>query len=146
MKIFFLLLFTSNLLAQDDSIVKYFTGKWKLISDTEDYFEEWEFVNKTELAGVVYNYEEGESVIGENLYLKKFGNQWAYIALPANQSITLFALRKFSDNKFIFENKEHDFPQKIIYEFTSDDSLRTSIEGVVEGKMKRREFHYNRIH
>lgn len=95
MKIFLLLLFASNLLAQDDSIVKYFTGKWKLISDTEDYFEEWEFVNKTDLAGVAYNYEEGESVIVENLYLKKFGNQWTYIALPANQSITLFALTDF---------------------------------------------------
>jgi hypothetical protein len=147
MKIISLLVFfTISIFAQDDFIIKHFTGKWKLITDNTEYYEEWVFISKIELAGIAYNYIEGESVIRENLYLKKFADQWAYIAMPVNQSITLFALTEYSETKFIFENKEHDFPQKIIYEFTSDNNLKAAIEGVVEGKMKRREFNFKRIH
>ena len=146
MKIFILLLFASTIFAQDNSIIKHFTGKWKMISDKTEYYEKWEFINKTELVGVAYSYEEGESLIRENLYIKKFADQWAYVALPVNQTITLFALIEFSETEFIFENKEHDFPQRIIYEFTSDDNLKAAIEGVIDGKVKRREFNFKRIH
>jgi hypothetical protein len=37
--------------------------------------------------------------------------------------------------KFIFENKEHDFPQKIIYHFVSESKLNASIEGEEMGKL-----------
>ena len=141
-----LLLFTGPIISQDNDIIKHFTGKWKMISDTEEYFEEWEFLNKTELVGVAYSYEEEVSLIRENLYMKKFADQWAYVALPVNQTITLFALIEFSETKFIFENKEHDFPQRIIYEFTSDDNLKAAIEGVIDGKVNRQKFNFKRIH
>ena len=45
MKIFFVfVLFTVSILSQDDSIVKQFPGKWKMISDRMEYYEEWEII------------------------------------------------------------------------------------------------------
>jgi hypothetical protein len=48
------------------------------------------------------------------------------------------------ENKFIFENKEHDFPQRIIYHFTSEKILNASIEGEAGGTLKRKEFLFNK--
>jgi len=135
----------SNILAQDDSITKLFPGTWKMISDKIEYYEEWRLINGSELIGIGFSIEEGDTVLSEELYVKKFADKWAYIALPVNQTITLFALSEYSDNKFIFENKEHDYPQKIIYEFTADGKLNAATEGIIEGELMRRDFNFIRI-
>lgn len=145
MKIFFLLFFVPSLYAQDDSILKLFPGKWKMISDKIEYYEEWKIVNEYELTGIGFSIEEGDTVSSEKLYLKKFEDTWAYIALPVNQTITLFALTEYSESKFIFENKEHDYPQRIIYEFTADGQLNAATEGIIEGELMRRDFSFIRI-
>ena len=97
------------------------------------------------MTGVGFSIEEGDTVLSENLYLKKFEDTWAYIALPENQTITLFALTEYSESKFIFENNEHDYPQRIIYEFTADGKLNAATEGMIDGELMRRDFSFVRI-
>ena len=145
MKVLFLLLITLNIFAQDDSITKLFPGTWKMISDKIEYYEEWRLINGSELIGIGFSIEEGDTVLSEELYVKKFADKWAYIALPLNQTITLFALSEYSENKFIFENQEHDYPQKIIYEFIADGKLNAATEGIIEGELMRRDFNFIRI-
>jgi len=140
-----LLMFFSNILAQDDLITKLFPGTWKMISDKIEYYEEWRLINGSELIGIGFSIEEGDTVLSEELYVKKFADKWAYVALPVNQTITLFALSEYSENKFIFENEEHDYPQKIIYEFTADGKLNAATEGIIEGELMRRDFNFIRI-
>lgn len=140
-----LILFTFSTFAQGESILKLFPGKWKMISEKTEYYEEWELLNENEMVGVGFSIEEGDTVLSEQLYLKKFSDQWAYVALPVNQTITLFALSEYSENKFTFENKEHDYPQKIIYEFTADAKLNAATEGIIEGELMRRDFNFIRI-
>ncbi|MCU0415083.1 MAG: DUF6265 family protein [Ignavibacteriaceae bacterium] len=146
MKIFFVfVLITSSILSQDDSIIELFPGTWKMISDKIEYYEEWRLINVSELIGIGFSIEEGDTVLSEELYVKKFADKWAYVALPVNQTITLFALTEYSENKFIFENEEHDYPQKIIYEFTADGKLNAATEGIIEGELMRRDFSFIRI-
>ena len=140
-----LLLFITNILAQDDSILKLFPGKWKMISDKIEYYEEWKLMNDNELTGVGFSIEEGDTVLSEELYVQKFAEQWSYVAIPVNQAITLFALTEYSESKFIFENKEHDYPQRIIYEFIADSNLNAATEGVIDGELMRRDFSFMRI-
>lgn len=128
--------------AQDESILKLFPAKWKMdIANTEMY-EEWDIENDNELIGKSYSVEEGKEIINETIYLKKFGDQWAYVAIPFEQSITLFALVEHLPQKFIFENKEHDFPQRVVYEFHKDGRMTAAIEGTVNGEIKRKEFSF----
>lgn len=138
----FILLFVTGISAQDESIKKLFPAKWKMDFDKADIYEEWSIVNDTELIGKSYSLENNEQKISETLYLKKFDDTWAYVAIPKNQIITLFRLIESSSNRFVFENKEHDFPQRIIYEFHEDGKLRASIEGEVNGELKRKEFSF----
>jgi len=39
-----------------------------------------------------------------------------------------------------FENKDHDFPQRIIYKNTGQDSLYARVEGNDKGKFRKEEF------
>jgi hypothetical protein len=143
--ILFLILSSTIIFAQDDSIMEFFPGKWKMDSDNTGYHEEWKIVNETELVGTGYTVEEGKRIESEKIYLKKFGDEWAYVAIPQNQVITLFALTEYSENKFTFENGEHDFPQRIIYEFSPDGQLNAMVEGTLDGELMKREFIFTRV-
>jgi hypothetical protein len=46
---------------------------------------------------------------------------------------------------FTFENKEHDFPQRIIYRIINPDSVVARIEGVKNGKPGSFDYYYKRI-
>jgi len=138
------ILFLINLNAQDDAIKKLFPGKWKLDIEKVVVYEEWRVINVNELEGISYSLENNEKNISEYLHIRKFGDRWTYIAVPSGQVPTLFTLTEQSGNKFVFENKEHDFPQKIFYEFNGD-KLNASIEGEVNGEFKRKEFNYTLV-
>lgn len=133
-----------NLFAQDDAFLKQFSGKWKLETENAEVYEEWSIVEDTELVGSSYYFENDEKKILENLYIKKFTDQWAYVALPEGQIITLFALKEHTPDKFTFENSEHDFPQKIVYHFLSENKIEVKLEGVKEGKEKSMELTFYR--
>ena len=142
-KLILLFLFASQInFSQDQSIMQLFPGKWKMETNKAEIFEEWTSSSETELIGKSFSIEAGNEFVNEKLYLKKFGEQWAYVAVPEKQNITLFALVDYTPKKFIFENKEHDFPQRIIYEFHKDGKMTASIEGDVNGEMKRKEFSF----
>ena len=140
--LFFILLPVLFIYTQEQEIKKLFPGKWKLNVNNSEVYEEWKIENETELTGKSYTIKNGLQYIDEVLYIKKFADIWAYVAIPEGQNITLFKLINYSSNEFVFENEEHDFPQRIIYEFSDDDKLSVAIEGIVNGKMKRKEFNY----
>ena len=140
--LFFILLPVLFIYTQEQEIKKLFPGKWKLNENNSEVYEEWIMESETELTGKSYSINNGEQDIGEVLFLKKYAGTWAYVAIPEGQNITLFRLVNYSSNEFVFENEEHDFPQRIIYEFSDDDKLSVAIEGIVNGKMKRKEFNY----
>lgn len=44
----------------------------------------------------------------------------------------------------VFENPNHDFPQRIIYRLVTVDSLVARIEGRIDGKERSSDFPYRR--
>ena len=140
--IFLFILITQIAFSQDDLILQLFPGMWKMETSNTQIFEEWIVSGETELTGTSFSIIDDNEFVNEILCIKKFGNQWAFVAFPEGQSITLFALVEYTPEKFIFENKEHDFPQRIIYEFHNDGKLTAAIEGNVNGEMKSKEFSF----
>lgn len=53
----------------------------------------------------------------------------ALIATPSGQDAARFDLLNLSDDEVVFENPEHDFPQRILYRLTGNQLL-----GRIEGK------------
>jgi len=140
-----ILISITNIYAQDDSIIMLFPGLWKMEIENAEIYEEWQLVNKNELIGTSYSLENGIKIINENLWIKKFADQWAYIAKPSNQNITLFALIEHSPKKLLFENKEHDFPQRISYEFHKGGKMTAVLEGNVGLEIKRKVFSFQLV-
>lgn len=80
----------------------------------------------------------------ELVVLREQGDQLAYEAHPSGQASAVFLSRTVSGNRVLFENLQHDFPQRVGYE-RSGDSLVAWIEGAHKGQVKRIEFPYRRV-
>ncbi|AFU98252.1 hypothetical protein M5M_05235 [Simiduia agarivorans SA1 = DSM 21679] len=46
-----------------------------------------------------------------------------YVALPSGQTLTRFQATQISDNRLVFSNPSHDFPQHISYQLTDNQQL-----------------------
>lgn len=68
-----------------------------------------------------------------------------YVARPSGaKEDTFFKMVRSGEKEVVFENLEHDFPQRIIYRSTGKRSLFARIEGMIGGKAEREDFNYVR--
>jgi hypothetical protein len=67
-----------------------------------------------------------------------------YVAKPSGQPEASFKLTRGSATEAVFENPEHDFPQRISYKLNPDGTLLAAIDGTKAGKIRRVEFPYKR--
>ncbi len=67
-----------------------------------------------------------------------------YIAKPSGQAEASFTAISQAASEIVFENKAHDFPQRIIYRSLGADRLQAAIEGPIDGTTKTIRFDYKR--
>ena len=67
-----------------------------------------------------------------------------YTALVPGQPPTPFVLVPGNDGEAVFENKAHDFPQRVAYRRCGED-LCARIEGVIQGRPASEEWRYRRL-
>jgi hypothetical protein len=92
------------------------------------------------MLGVSRSVAKGEMVDYEFLRIQQEGVSIQYIAFPSGQTETAFTLVKVGPEEVVFENPEHDFPQRIIYSLNVDGVLTARIEGIMEGRMRSIQF------
>ena len=63
-----------------------------------------------------------------------------FTASPSGQETTSFRLVSFVNGQAVFENREHDFPQFVIYHIPDGDELLATIEGKVDGEQRSVDF------
>ena len=56
-----------------------------------------------------------------------------------------FKLTFKGETEVIFENQEHDFPQKIKYQKINKDSIIAEISGNISGRLKSQKFPMKRV-
>ena len=66
-------------------------------------------------------------------------------AMPSGQPTTTFHSVELTDSMVVFENLEHDFPQRVGYRRLADGNLAAWIEGTSKGKYRRIDFPYQRV-
>lgn len=72
-------------------------------------------------------------------------NERWYIAQPRGRSPgTRFRLTELNNQRAVFENPEHDFPQRIIYHRRGDE-LHARIEGEQDGEVRGQEWAWQRM-
>jgi hypothetical protein len=127
--------------------LQWILGSWKNISDNSRLYERWAKDNDTSYSGESFMIVDKDTVFYEKISLQLKGDDLFYFPTVKNQNNgQQVSFKLISDNKgeFIFENKEHDFPQRVIYKNPQADSLYACIEGDEKGKFRKEEFGMSR--
>jgi len=81
----------------------------------------------------------------EQTKIQERGNNLVFTASPSGQATDSFTATAVSDSSVTFENKAHDFPQRVGYTLKADGSLAAWIEGTQGGKPRHIDFPYTRV-
>lgn len=123
-------------------------GLWKMETPRGALYEEWQVKDDNQLSGRSYKIKNNDTLVLENVTISLQGDGIFYIPVVHNQNNEQpvpFKLISSSNNRYVFENKEHDYPQRVIYEVGSNTDLRARIEGLNKGKEMGTDFNYTRV-
>ncbi|NTV83240.1 MAG: hypothetical protein HGA23_02935 [Bacteroidales bacterium] len=123
--------------------LEWLQGSWANISEEGQFYETWSKVNDSVYSGLSFMIVKEDTVFSEAILLESIGNELFYkvsVSDQNNEQAVSFKLISLASGEFIFENKEHDFPQRIIYKNPLPDSINARIEGTVEGVFRVEEF------
>lgn len=122
-------------------------GCWSASDGAEaGSIEQWSGPAGGTMIGASRTIKGGKTVAYEFLQMREIEpGVLAYIPQPQGKAPTVFRMARQSDNETVFENAEHDFPQRIIYRRNSDGTLHARIEGTSKGKTKGIDFPMKRV-
>lgn len=124
------------------------SGTWKMGSGAKSFYEHWHWVSANEISGKSYKLKEQDTIVFESTRIKKEDKLVNYLATVKNQNEgkeIAFKLDSSANGKLVFENPNHDFPQRIVYQFISTDSLHAWVEGMRKGMKEREDYYYARV-
>lgn len=128
------------------SKAKWLLGKWENDSPDGTLLEEWKQTDDSSYSGVSYFVQGSDTLFSEEIGLKLRGTELFYEARVSNQNDgqpIAFKLIEQADDKMVFENVSHDFPQQIRY-LQKGDSLLAEISGVQNGQERKEQFSMRR--
>jgi hypothetical protein len=124
--------------------LRWIISKWEGVTPNGKLYEVWTQKNDTTYSGVSFFVAEGDTLFTESILLVLSKGELYYIPTVSNQnnaSPITFTLISVANTEFTFENKNHDFPQRIVYKNSTPDKLDARIEGVDNGKFRKEEFY-----
>jgi hypothetical protein len=137
-----LLLFLSHFVFAQDKPARptvddlgWMSGCWKQDRGKGRYaIEQW-----TKPAGMILgtsrSYRDGKMTSYEFLRIIEKDGDIFFVAIPSGQKEAAFKLTSLNEGAAVFENPEHDFPQKIAYRKDGTDGLRARVEAKKDGKV-----------
>ncbi len=107
--------------------------------------EQWMKPAGTSILGMGRTVKNGKTVDFEFMRIEQTDDGIFFIAKPAaNKEETTFKLKSSTLNEIVFENPEHDFPQRVIYKL-QDKKLIGRIEGNNNGKFLGIDFPMDKV-
>ena len=123
-------------------------GDWRIQASGGVMYESWKNVSASEMQGRSYKLNGKDTITFETVKLAKLSEGIFYIPIVSNENDgkpVPFRLISSADKKYVFENKEHDFPQRIVYHLITKDSVHAWIEGTQNGKEGRADYYLSRV-
>ena len=141
--------FITNVNAQSElDKLNWMLGTWQYKTTNYNIIEGWKINNDSTLIGYSYTIAGKDTVSSEQTEIIKKNHKIIFNATvkEQNQSATIpFLMYAFSNDSIAFENTLHDFPQRIGYKKLTNTKICASIEGLIEGRNKRRSFYYEKV-
>ena len=116
--------------------MEYVLGDWVHPGGAQIACESWRRVSDDTFEGRGYQVKEGDTVTTEVLRLVKMGEGVYFISMVAHNLRPIsFKLVQLDGTVAVFENSEHDFPQRIVYSLEGDQ-----LTGRIEGEKNNSDF------
>ncbi len=128
--------------------LQWLNGTWENKTARGSIYESWQKINDSVMTGRSYAIRNGDTLVFEQIRLVREQGQVFYIPVVKNQNGGLpvrFKLVAVSASGMVFENPEHDFPQRITYNRNSPDELVAEISGNRGGQEKKQRFPMQRV-
>jgi len=117
------------------------SGCWASANQEAGSGEQWMQPAGATMLGMSRSVSDGKTVGFEFMRIVATDDGGlVFIASPSGQNTTGFALLSLDDHQVIFENPDHDFPQRIIYRLLSDEELLGRVEGTINGTERAIDF------
>lgn len=114
--------------------------------------EQWMSPAGRTMIGMSRTVKDGKTTGWEYMRIEESDTGIFFISRPKEnkeETYFKFAISEFNaspkDTKAVFENPDHDFPQRVIYRSEKPDTLDARIEGTQNGKSSGIDFPYKRV-
>ena len=124
--------------------VAWLTGCWEYSSGARTVEEHWLAPRGRTMMNAGRTVQGDKLVEFETVIVREQDGRLAYEAHPSGQPSAVFLSQRIGDREIVFENLQHDFPQRVGYK-RDGDSLLGWIEGLRNGQTRRIEFPYHRV-
>jgi len=112
----------------------WFEGRWQGVSGGVSMEEQWTSVRGGSLLGL-HRDVKGERMLSfEFLRIQTTPEGTFYFASPGSRPPVAFKLVESGERRAVFENRQHDFPQRILYWLDTAGAMHARIEGPQAGK------------
>jgi Domain of unknown function (DUF6265) len=115
-------------------------GHWEGASGGLSMEEQWTSVKGGALLGVHRDVKGDRMVSFEFLRIEAVPEGVVYFASPRSRPPVPFKLVESGARRAVFENRQHDFPQRILYWLDAEGALHARIEGPQGGKTASEEW------
>jgi hypothetical protein len=115
-------------------------GCWEGREGDATLEEIWSRPSGGSMLGMSRKVKENRTVSFEFMQFREENGRLVFLPQPGGGARVPFPLKDSFAGKFTFENKEHDFPQRVLYERKGPALLLAAIEGTLNGKPEREEF------
>ncbi len=117
--------------------LSWLAGCWEANRNGREINEQWMKPSGGTMLGMGRTVADGKTREYEFLQIREEQDGAIYyVARPSGQPEASFKLVKSENKELVFENPQHDFPQRIIYRLQPDGSLFARIEGTANGKAR----------
>ena len=124
--------------------ISWLLGDWEAKKGPGYFIESWAKQNDSIWDGAgTYFDSTGRRLMSEQLQLLALNDTLWYLPTVSNQNNgkpVKFKEKSITASEVVFENLQHDFPQRIVYQKLSDSTMLAYIEGTVNGKLQRQDF------
>ncbi len=121
-------------------------GCWQVDGSEAGSVEQWTSAAGGSMLGMSRTVKNGKTTAFEFVQIREVApGKLAFIAQPSGKPPTTFPLLRQDGPAVVFEQKAHDFPQRVMYRPNGEQAMVARIEGMMEGKLEGIDFPMKRV-
>ncbi|MBG9389895.1 DUF6265 family protein [Caenimonas aquaedulcis] len=128
------------------SRVAWLAGCWRAADAEAGTEEHWMSPAGDSMLGMGRTVKQGRTVSHEFMQIRPGpGGALTFFAMPSGKPPDAFPVLRLGEREVVFENLQHEFPQRVMYRMESETRLAARIEGMRGGTLRGIDFPMDRV-